>query len=499
MILLVDSSSPLDVVDSERSSWRDWRASESFDVSLGVVVFGSSASWLPDPDAPLVGSSVLEQVRTAHNPNLTAALAAAEAGPRAPALLSVLSREPTPGWERSGVAARFPFRACVSTARDPVGAIGSGHLGANFHFEHLGLALRWLACELRDRSYWCVCGRLHVYGSETGPCECGDRLQVPARIRVRGKVVLLTEGARLYPHHLGRPLDFSKTVASASDLPREDGEITIDGVRAEVRASSEVTRTPGRAGKFRAPPVVADRTQCSACDGELVPPVHQHPPDPRRFCAKCVERGIGCDFCDVPVANPERTTWPDGRKACRACWNTSVTSAVELHHVSEQARRWLARRLGMTPANLPVHFEHAAQIARWYGRVFRPTRRFTPRTIGFFRRPIDGLTAAVYVEHGTPLSNLYGVLTHELVHVWQWENWPRDTALPLIEGLAMWAQYHALLDAGAIHDARQSELFGDPTYGLGFRVALAVEKEVGFDQVKDHLHRVTSVSVTGPA
>jgi hypothetical protein len=127
-----------------------------------------------------------------------------------------------------------------------------------------------------------------------------------------------------------------------------------------------------------------------------------------------------------------------------------------------------------------------------HGRVFTAVTGFNARPIGFFRKPIDA-PAGLFIEHAMPRSIAYGVVTHELTHLWQWHNWPRELALTLTEGLAMWVEYQALLDAGAIHAARDAERYGDPVYGLGFRVALAVEKDVGFDRVKDQMQHVAAL------
>ena len=97
------------------------------------------------------------------------------------------------------------------------------------------------------------------------------------------------------------------------------------------------------------------------------------------------------------------------------------------------------------------------------------------------------------VEHATPASQAYGVLVHELTHAWQSRGWPEVKDLTLIEGLALWAQYQALLACGAIFAAKEIELRGDPVYGLGFRIALEVERKVGFHRVKDELARVSVV------
>ena len=144
----------------------------------------------------------------------------------------------------------------------------------------------------------------------------------------------------------------------------------------------------------------------------------------------------------------------------------------------------------MAPGEYVVRFEHAAAIAAMHGVDFVPQPGHTARPIGFYVPPPLG-GPLVYIEHGTPRAIAYGVLVHELTHAWQWANWPREAARTLVEGLAMWAEYQALLAEGAIHAARHAERYGDPIYGLGFRLALEVEQRLGAEYVKHRLHEVT--------
>jgi hypothetical protein len=491
--LLIDAASPLDRVDKAIADWHAWSC--SMDLSATVVVFGERASWAPGPPAKLRGTAVVKGVGPSASPALGDALARVAERDRPDALLTILAGEPAPGWHYALRDLDTPFRACVNVSREPAAAMGQGHLGAPFRGEHLDLALRWITRELCDRSWRCACGEVRVYPQDRArPCSsCGSRPEVPPRLRVRDRIILLTPGALLYPHHVGKPLDFDQPLASLDEVARRDGTVSIAGFDAEMRTGQPRAEARRRSSRFRAPGIRTVAGKCHACEGALEPPVLHQPPDPRRFCAKCGAIEARCDFCGAPIG-ARGNVWPDGRSACRECWTTAATDAPELEALGGKARAWMKRRLGMEMPDCPLHFEHAAAIARMHGLTFRPRDAFSARPIGFFRKPIEQ-TAAIFVEHGQPTSAAYGIVVHELTHLWQWENWPRDRALTLVEGLAMWVEYQALLDAGAIHAARHSERYGDPVYGLGFRIALAIEKEAGFDAVKDRMRDVVSVTV----
>jgi hypothetical protein len=514
LVLLVDGSASHDLVDREVASWRSWATDT--DLVLARIVFGRRAGWVPDEVMLVAGSAVARGVGVVDRPALGEALALADAR-GADALVVALALDPEPGWE-SSLDASVRFRACVALSSEPARALGHGYLGAPFRGEHFGLALRWLTRELCDRTFACTCGAWRVYPDDaTSPCpECDSPADVPARLRIGERVILMTPGARVYPHHLGRPLDYERPVRVLDDVPRQEGTLDLEGVVATIRVRSP-SRVAARARRFRPPPLRAFADRCAACEGPLVldggrppkppaagagsgcatnlPPTHHEAPDPRWFCGPCVHADPRCDFCLVPLGKTPRNVWPDGRKACADCWSTAVTSTGELASLAAMARAWMQKRLKMEMPDCPCSLEHAAAIAKMHGRTFAPLPGFNPRTTGFFRKPVAGNAQRIFLEHGTPRSMAYGVLAHELTHLWQWHNWSHDRAATLVEGLAMWVEYHALLDAGAIFAARHSERYGDAVYGLGFRIALAAEKESGFDAVKTRMHDITSVAI----
>jgi hypothetical protein len=500
MVLVLDAGAALDLVDREVEAWRQWAADNGlFDLEIRRVVFGRRATWVPDEVTNLSGSATVRGAGTDPHPALREALELVAMG-GADALVTLLVGEPTEGWETALTEAPH-FRACVTMSQEPAGALGRGYLGPPFRREHLGLALRWLTRELYDRTWLCACGtvRAYPYDVEASCAACGAAPDLPPRLRIGERVILMTPGARVYPHHAGQPLQFERPLRLLDGVVPREGTLDVGGVVAEIRvgpATDAPRPARARTPRFRPPPLRALRNQCDACEGPLVPPVLHEPPDPRRFCGTCVGAEPRCDFCNVPVGRHAGNAWPDGRKACRDCWSTAVTRTDELVSLAVMARTWMKQRLTMEAPDCPLHLEHAAAIARMQGRTFRPVAGFNARPIGFFRKPVDGNTTAIFLEHGTPRCIAYGVVAHELTHLWQWHQWAHDRAPTLVEGLAMWTEYHALLDAGAIFAARHSERYGDPVYGLGFRIALALERDVGFDAVKDRMHDVTGVTIS---
>ncbi|MCF8306321.1 MAG: protein kinase [Ignavibacteriales bacterium] len=86
---------------------------------------------------------------------------------------------------------------------------------------------RSLFIGLCDNILNCSCGAESFYdisrlknGIETKCWSCGNSIKIPARIRLNGEVVILSNGIKLYPHHTsGIQYDFSKPTAEISEHP----------------------------------------------------------------------------------------------------------------------------------------------------------------------------------------------------------------------------------------------------------------------------------------
>ncbi len=208
----------------------------------------------------------------------------------------------------------------------------------------------------------------------------------------------------------------------------------------------------------------------------------------RHYCERCRLDREACDFCGVPV-DDGALVHRDGRASCTRCSATAVTTQAELNALVEEARRWLEGSLGMElrpRSECPVTLTDAATLAHRQDRVFRPTPAHDPRTAGLFCRRStshgDGTQSQdleILVEDGRPATDTFGTVVHEHVHLWQADHFPSDTDDRWVEGLAVWAQYHAALDRGDTAAARSCEMRDDEVYGAGFRMVRRLEARVG--------------------
>ena len=125
-----------------------------------------------------------------------------------------------------------------------------------------------------------------------------------------------------------------------------------------------------------------------------------------------------------------------------------------------------------------VRTADARVIAKQTGAVFKPTRDFDARAVGFARQDKDGFM--IYIENGAPRLAAMETIAHELTHIWQFANWNRKEMSRrygsnrdmVYEGMAEWAAIQFLYLIGETAFARRKEeqaLLRQDIYGEGFR------------------------------
>lgn len=241
---------------------------------------------------------------------------------------------------------------------------------------------------------------------------------------------------------------------------------------------------------------------CRGCEAPLLTKRFVHPglPD-AAFCADCMKTLIVCDFCSAPiVAGGHRHA--DGRDACETCHATAVLDLAELQALEIEARGWLSDRLRFVLRGrevCPIHLVDAHQIAAVLGKAFAATPGFDGRERGLFAarstvertggkitRQTDAL--AIYVEAGLPRAEAFGTLVHELIHLWQFDHFPKKPIhRQYLEGLAVWGQAHALTERGHVAEAARARENPHPAYGGGYKILAEIERNVGFDATAEKL------------
>ena len=114
---------------------------------------------------------------------------------------------------------------------------------------------------LRDQLYYCSkCGTGNFLDTDSAgpsPCwRCGEIPQLPMRLEINDRIVLLNHDTEIYPHHVGRSLDFGSPIAKVSQHPENPDRWGIMNCSEQPwafvgKGGSHKTCAPGRTVPLR--------------------------------------------------------------------------------------------------------------------------------------------------------------------------------------------------------------------------------------------------------
>ena len=195
-----------------------------------------------------------------------------------------------------------------------------------------------------------------------------------------------------------------------------------------------------------------------------------------------------CDFCGQPLSGVSYEKLNDGRIRCNDCSATAITSVEEFREIFRRCLEWMEGFYDIK-FRIPVNIKmtDAKEIAKGSGRIFKPTKGFTARVLGFAQK--KGKKYSILIENGSPRLATIDTLVHEMTHIWQYINWNEDIVLSMYkmnrrectekarlviyEGMAMWAAIQCLYLIGETYYASvaEAEAMGrTDVYGIGFRL-----------------------------
>lgn len=182
-----------------------------------------------------------------------------------------------------------------------------------------------------------------------------------------------------------------------------------------------------------------------------------------------------CDFCRSKMKNSEMQRLNDGRMRCPECSKEAVDSEEQFHELCEQVKKAFMEHLGIDFSNIPHNAKlvSAVELHKLDGLTFSVTNGYDVRKcVGL---AFDKDTDVFYVEDGYKPEKTYGIIAHEMTHIWQYNN-PgfikiRKEQEDLVEGLAVWTDLFLSEKNGRenIEDLKASWLARDDEYGRGLR------------------------------
>lgn len=187
-----------------------------------------------------------------------------------------------------------------------------------------------------------------------------------------------------------------------------------------------------------------------------------------------------CDFCGAAMEPGHYEILRDGRERCPACSKTAVRRLRDVRALYEESHALLENTFAIRVRSpITIHVTNAKKIAKEVGKEFKPGKGFDARTLGFARSRKGKYS--IYLETGAPIDSLRCTIVHELVHIWQYENWDRqeiigtygDQELAVYEGMAVWSEVQLMMCIGQTERAkhyRYQRLQSENEYGNGLRM-----------------------------
>ena len=192
---------------------------------------------------------------------------------------------------------------------------------------------------------------------------------------------------------------------------------------------------------------------------------------------------LQCDFCGMPLNGVSYERLADGRIRCNDCAASAVNSVEEFRELYRKIVMLMETYYDISlRVPMTVVTTDARTIAKHTGEIYDPKAEFNSRTVGFAQKDKDN-TYSLMIENGSPRMAVIDTITHEMTHVWQFQNWDErainrhygkgEVRLAVYEGMAVWSAVQMMYMIGETSYARLQEavaLSREDIYGIGFKL-----------------------------
>lgn len=181
-----------------------------------------------------------------------------------------------------------------------------------------------------------------------------------------------------------------------------------------------------------------------------------------------------CDFCRKKMKNSEMQALDDGRMRCPDCSEGAIDTESAFIRLCDEVGEAFKTHLGIDFSRIPFQkkFVSAVELHKKYGAEFSVTNGYDVRKLlGFARSSYDD----IYVENGYKEDETYGIVAHEMTHIWQFHDKDfqkvKATNEDLVEGLAVWTDLFLSEKHGRpdVDRRREGWLSRTDEYGRGLR------------------------------
>jgi len=186
-----------------------------------------------------------------------------------------------------------------------------------------------------------------------------------------------------------------------------------------------------------------------------------------------------CDFCgkEMKMSNMQRLE--DGRMRCNRCAEGAIDTEEAFLAVYQKVVEAFKTHLGIDFSLIPhtTHLVSAVELHQLGGFSFSLTNGYDARKIIGFAKD-SNIVDPIYVENGYSADKTFGIIAHELTHIWQYNNeefqMVSSNSEVWMEGLAVWTDLYLSEKNGApnIENLRNAWLAQPDIYGRGLNMIM---------------------------
>lgn len=203
-----------------------------------------------------------------------------------------------------------------------------------------------------------------------------------------------------------------------------------------------------------------------------------------------------CDFCGKKMKNSKMQRLSDGRMRCPDCSAGAIDTEEQFGEQYTKVKEAFMTHLNINFDGIPHNaiLVSAVELHKVGGYEFSITNGYDVRKIlGLAcNRSLDEF----YVENGYKADKTFGIIAHEMTHIWEYNDEGfkkvRKTNEDLVEGLAVWTDLFLSEKNGAsdIEMHRKNWLARDDEYGRGLRFIMDNCPDDPYGYIRDKAKRI---------
>ena len=182
-----------------------------------------------------------------------------------------------------------------------------------------------------------------------------------------------------------------------------------------------------------------------------------------------------CDFCGKKMKNSKMSRLDDGRMRCPDCSKGAIDTDKQFHDLCEEVKEAFLTYLSIDFSKIDYKGKlvSAVELHKLGGSKFNITNGYDVRK--FIGLAMDTDLDEFYVENGYQHDKAFGIIAHEMTHIWEYNDKDlqeaRKTNEDLVEGLAVWTDLYLSEKKGLsnMEERKKGWLSREDEYGRGLK------------------------------